>query len=239
VSTDQTLANVAGYPPVRWRQGLLGAERALLERHVRPGMRVLELGCGTGRVTRALLEHGAVVTASDLSPAALDAIREELGGSDRLEILKADARDLPFEDGSFELIIFAWNGLDWIHPEEDRERALREAGRLLVPGGRFLFSSHNPLGALFSWRGVRSARMWRWRLRLLISRQWGRRYVRDPLGLLLFQASPRYVIRQTEASGLQFESVLGASGLSRNRLLLTFFSAWPYYAFRKPDARPA
>lgn len=237
MSADQTLANVAGYSSAR--RGLYGAERALLELHVRAGLRVLELGCGAGSVTEALLDRGADVTACDLSEAALDAIRGELGSRDRLEILHADARDLPFEDSSFELVVFAWNGLDWIHPEEDRERALREAARVLVPGGRFLFSSHNPLGGLLTWRGVRSARMWRWRLRYLVSGELGRRYLRDSRGLLLFQASPRYVIRQTEGAGLELESLLGASGMSRNLLMLTFFSAWPYYVFRKPDARPA
>jgi SAM-dependent methyltransferase len=237
MSADQTLANVAGYSSAR--RELYGAERALLELHVRAGLRVLELGCGAGSVTEALLGRGADVTACDLSEAALDAIRGELGGRDRLEILHADARDLPFEDGSFELVVFAWNGLDWIHPEEDRGRALRETARVLAPGGRFVFSSHNPLGGLLTWRGVRSARMWRWRLRYLVSGDWSRRYVRDPRGLLLFHASPRYVIRQTEAAGLELDSVLGASGLTSNLLLLTLLSAWPYYVFRKPDARPA
>jgi SAM-dependent methyltransferase len=235
MSTDQTLANVAGYSSAR--RELYGAERALLELHVQAGMRVLELGCGAGSVTEALLERGADVIACDLSEAALDSIRRDLGGRDGLEILHADARELPFEDGSFDLVVFAWNGLDWIHPEEDRERALREVVRVLVPGGRFLLSSHNPLGGLLTWRGLRSAHMWQWRLRYLASGQLGRRYLRDTHGLLLFQASPRYVIRQVERAGLELDSMLGASGRTGNPLLLTAFSAWPYYVFRKPDAR--
>jgi SAM-dependent methyltransferase len=237
VSADQTLVNVAGYPPAR--RGLYGAERTLLDRHVQAGMRVLELGCGAGSVTDALLDHGADVTATDLSEPALDAIRERLGGCDRLEIIRADARDLPFDDSSFEVVMFAWNGLDWIHPEEDRRRALGEAVRVLVPGGRFLLSSHNPLGMLLSWRGVRSGRMWRWRLGYLASGELGRRFFHDPGGLLLFQAPPRYIIHEAEAAGLELDSLLGASGLTGNRFLLTLFSAWPYYVFRKPDAGSA
>ena len=237
-AVDQTLENVAGYAPGRV-SGLHHAEQTLLDRLVVPGMRVLELGCGGGRVTRALLDHGAVVTACDLSDDGLTLIRGQLGGSERLDIRQADARDVPFEDDTFELVFFAWNGLDWMRPESERERVVKEAFRVLTPGGRFVFSSHNPLGTLFTWRGVRSTYMWRWRLRYLVSGDVTRRYFRDPGGLLLFQASPAYVVRQVKAAGFAFDSMLGASGATGNRLLLTAFSAWPYYVFSKPDAGSA
>jgi len=234
-TVDQTLENVAGYAPGRV-SGLHHAEQMLLDSLVVPGMRVLELGCGGGRVTGPLLDRGAVVTACDLSDEALELIRVQLGGRERLEICRADARDVPFENDTFEVVFFAWNGLDWMRPETERDRVVEEAARVLTPGGRFVFSSHNPLGTLFTWRGLRSAHMWRWRLRYLVSGDLTRRYFRDPGGLLLFQASPAYVIRQVKAAGFEFDSMLGASGVTGNRLLLTAFLVWPYYVFSKPDA---
>jgi SAM-dependent methyltransferase len=102
--------------------------------------RVLELGCGAGRLTGHLLEVAREVHVVDVSQNMLDAclaaypeVRGELG----------DIRDLSgFADGEFDAIVAGYNLLD-VLSDSDRRRALTEARRMLVAGGLFVFSTHN------------------------------------------------------------------------------------------------
>ena len=66
-----------------------------------------------------------------------------------LDFVHADASDLSaFEDASFDAIVFSYNGLDCVLPNEKRLRCLRECWRVLRPAGVFVFSSHNPRSIL-------------------------------------------------------------------------------------------
>ncbi|NLO05025.1 MAG: class I SAM-dependent methyltransferase [candidate division WS1 bacterium] len=92
---------------------------------------MLEVGCGHGFVTRELVRRaGGTVTAVDLDADAVFAARAHAKGPDLL-LAAADARKLPFADGSFDLVFFQ-NTLMWIDPAED---ALKEAARVLQTGG--------------------------------------------------------------------------------------------------------
>src|SRR5262245_19136812 len=95
--------------------------------------RVLEVGCGTGAVSRAIArrpEVGAVV-ASDPSPFFLERGRELAGGLAKLSFAEADARALPFDDGTFDAAVLH-TALCHI-PEP--AAALAEAYRVLRGGG--------------------------------------------------------------------------------------------------------
>ena len=223
-----------GYLPVAASPTLYPGERLIFDELVRPGMTALDLGSGAGRVALDLLDRGLTVTACDLIEPALDALRAAAPPDAPLEVVAADARALPFADGSFDLVVFAFNGLDWISPEADRAGALREMARVARPGGIVVLSSHNPVGALLTPRGVRSPAIWRWRLGHLARGGFMRRYAPDPSGLLVCQTTPRRALREAR-DGARLEPVLvvGASGRSRSVGLLTLFSAWPYYVFRK------
>ena len=68
-----------------------------------PGARVLEIACGTGRVTRhllAALPEGATLTATDLSGGMLAVAQERLGADLRITWREADALALPYAEGS-------------------------------------------------------------------------------------------------------------------------------------------
>ncbi len=95
-----------------------------------PGQATLEVGCGEGRVARDLAARGHRVTAVDASPTLLEAAREAQPDA---EFRLADAATLPFENASFDLVV-AYNSLMVI---DDMPGAVREAARVLEPGGRF------------------------------------------------------------------------------------------------------
>lgn len=100
---------------------------------------VLEIACGTGAVTRALRERlppQAGLVATDLSPAMLEYARARLAGVAGIRFEIADAMALPFQDGSFAAVVC---GFGLMFPP-DRQKALCEARRVLVPGGELFFS---------------------------------------------------------------------------------------------------
>jgi len=101
-----------------------------------PGARVVESGCGTGPVSRAVAQRPDVaeVVATDPSPFFVERARELAAGIDGLSFAVADARSLPFEDGSFDVALFH---TVLCHVPES-EVALAEAYRVLRPGGQLV-----------------------------------------------------------------------------------------------------
>jgi SAM-dependent methyltransferase len=94
-----------------------------------PSARVLEVGCGEGRVTRDLRERGYDAAAIDASPTLLAAAAERDPGG-RYEVALAEA--LPFPDASLDLVV-TYNVLMDL---DDVAPAIAEIGRVLAPGGR-------------------------------------------------------------------------------------------------------
>jgi SAM-dependent methyltransferase len=105
-----------------------------------PGARTLDLGCGEGRLARDLRSLGHSVTAVDASPTMIQAARE---ADPDLEVLVADAADLPFEDGVFDLAV-AFMSLQDV---DDLEAAIGEAGRVLASGGRLCLAIVHPFNS--------------------------------------------------------------------------------------------
>jgi SAM-dependent methyltransferase len=123
---------------------LFPAERELLIR-IRErihAMDVLDLGCGTGRTTYTLGALARSYVGIDFAPAMVDVCRLRFAESDRQRFLVADASDLSrFGDGSFDLVVFSHNGIDYLDIA-GRGRCLDEARRVLRPDGVLFFSTH-------------------------------------------------------------------------------------------------
>ena len=99
------------------------------------GRRVLDVGCGTGRLARALVERYACkVWGVDAEPEMLDVARASVPGGVGLKLGKAE--DLPFKDRWFEGVT-----MTLVLQLVDRPRAYREALRVLVPGGRLAIAT--------------------------------------------------------------------------------------------------
>ena len=105
--------------------------------HLKPGMTILELGCGTGSFTGELARSGADVTAIDVSPELLEIARANWSAPNvRYEIQNAYA--LTYSDATFDSIV----GSSVLHHLEIEE-ALREIYRVLKPGGTIYFTEPN------------------------------------------------------------------------------------------------
>ncbi|WP_409483126.1 class I SAM-dependent methyltransferase [Arsenicicoccus dermatophilus] len=110
-----------------------------------PGLRVLEIGGGAGQGARWLQDQGAVVVSTDLSTGMLGQARRidvRRGSAPGLPLAACDAALLPFADGCFDLVVTAYGALPFV---ADSAAVVREAARVLRPGGRFVFSSTHPI----------------------------------------------------------------------------------------------
>ncbi len=106
--------------------------------HDWPYERSLEIGCGAGSFTLNLARAGVMTSAAvtDISPGMVEvAKRNARGLGFEVEGRVADAERVPFDDAEFDLVI----GHSVLHHIPDVEQALREALRVLRPGGRFVF----------------------------------------------------------------------------------------------------
>jgi SAM-dependent methyltransferase len=143
-----------------WRRGMFvraykgtelrPPEAVLLERH-RDALagRVLELGCGAGRVTRHLAATAGELHALDISAAMVDEARAAVPSA-RFHV--RDMTDLkPFEPGSFDAVVATYNVID-VLDDAERGAQLDRIRALLRPGGTLIMSTHNR-AALPSLRG--------------------------------------------------------------------------------------
>lgn len=104
------------------------------------GRRVLEVGCGPGALTAWLVDHGADVTAIDVSGEMVRLARERVG--ERARVLVADLSEpLAFvADGTVDVVVASLV----LHYIEAWSPVLDELRRVLAPGGVVVFSTHHP-----------------------------------------------------------------------------------------------
>jgi ubiquinone/menaquinone biosynthesis C-methylase UbiE len=125
------------YDPLHRLLGMDKVHRPLVDQaDVRPGHRVLEIGCGTGNLALLVkrLHPDAEVVGMDPDPKALARARRKAGRKELpVRLDRGFAEDLPYPDASFDRVLSAFM-FHHLGPDEKVE-ALREVRRVLTPGG--------------------------------------------------------------------------------------------------------
>jgi ubiquinone/menaquinone biosynthesis C-methylase UbiE len=122
---------------------------------IRADERVLDVAAGNGNATLAAARRFARVTSTDYVPALLDSarLRAEAEGH-AIEFRVADAENLPFDDGSFDVVLSTFG----VMFTPDQRRAASELLRVVRPGGRIALANWTPtgfIGQLFATLGKR------------------------------------------------------------------------------------
>lgn len=121
----------------RWfRYVRLSVRETIRRLDFRASERLLDIGCGTGTLLRAVAKSfpDAMLNGIDPSPEMLAAAREKLGY--RTELRVGIAESLPFDDDSFDVVVSSSSLHYWRHPET----ALAEIVRILKPNGRIVIT---------------------------------------------------------------------------------------------------
>lgn len=139
-SDSRTLAR---YKDAAREIGLWRSERKVFRKYLRQSYRILDLGCGSGRVTIGLYNDGFKnIGGVDLCPRMVDSAKEisrKLGLHIRFEV--GSVATLPYKDASLDAAIFSFNGLMQIQFAATRQKAAKEVWRVLKRGGYFVFTT--------------------------------------------------------------------------------------------------
>lgn len=107
-------------------------------------VKILDVGCGTGRHSIELSKRGYNVTGIDLSDSQLARAREKAANQDlKSDFLKYDARVLPFENEFDLVIMLCEGGFSLMETDEMNYEILKNATKSLKQGGKFIFTAIN------------------------------------------------------------------------------------------------
>ncbi len=201
---------------------------------------LLELGCGAGRIGLGLWELGYErVLATDVSRKMVERARR-LAKSMRcgVEFRVADALRLPFEENEFDGAIFGFNGLMQIPRRENRRRAMEEAHRVIRPGGRFVFTSHDR--EMEKWRKFwnREKKLWRKGKQIPELVEFGDRFEATELGELFIHVPLRAeVAKDLRGAGFLVElDCLRSQLANESQRVREFSDECRFWVCRKPGA---
>jgi SAM-dependent methyltransferase len=120
-----------------------------------PDQRVLDLGCGHGRIANRLAARGAHITGLDATPLFIQRARASAAelALTNAEYVEGDMRALPFNSSTYDTVISWFTSFGYFDDDENR-RVLDEARRVLKPGGRLAIETNNLAELLPRWQPV-------------------------------------------------------------------------------------
>jgi len=121
-----------------------GALEFLSRIHIEPGTRVLDVACGAGQTAIPLSQAGAKVTGIDIATNLIEQARAR-AQAENLDVRfdEGDAEMLPYEDGSFDIVISLIGAMFAPRPE----LVAAELKRVCRPGGKIIMGNWTPLGS--------------------------------------------------------------------------------------------
>ena len=106
-----------------------------IDKYLRPGMRIIEIGAGTGRYSRALAEKGYQVDAVELIEHNIEVFKRHIAGNEPVRIFQGDAMDLAaFETNTYDITLLL-GPMYHLYEKDDQLKALSEAIRVTKKGG--------------------------------------------------------------------------------------------------------
>lgn len=149
---------VAGYDAQMAASPLARRDVVFCERAFPTPGRLLDLGCGTGRLCVPFARAGYECVGVDLSPEMLAKAKTNADAAGvSVEWVTANVVDLNgLADGSFDYAACLFSTLGMVRGEENRRAAVAAVRRVLKPGGRFVLHVHNRYFRRLGWTGLRS-----------------------------------------------------------------------------------
>lgn len=245
VKNNNTYNNEAVVNYYAQLQGLELYEELLFDHYIPYGSRILDIGVGGGRTTPWLVTRAHSYLGIDYAPAMVDTCIRKFP---QLRFEQMDATDLSaISSASMDVVVFSFNGIDYIHPYENRKKCLCEVNRILAPGGLFIFSEHNARQLIVKPKlyGVGAAkRIWRILRSVVLTvcrcalRVWspvfraGFGYETDPVhgGLVFHAVIPATIGPELLDAGLELVETAGVDWPIQSHPWVT---PWYYYVARK------
>ncbi len=212
------------------------AEHLILSELLDPASRVLDVGTGATGRTALLIESLGVasVTSIDINARAILEFAGDHAGTP-IRLAGADIVALPFRDESFDVVLNAFHGMDYVLDPAARLAAFREVERVLTPGGSLVVSTWNRLGILLSPRELRSRPKVKARIKYLVRGDVFRSTLTDSNGLRLHQSSVGGAVREIETStSLRLRYAIDSAGGSRDTRVVSLTAMEPYLVFDLP-----
>lgn len=122
-----------------------GAAEFVADLTIAPGLRVLDVACGTGNLAIPAARAGATVTGVDIAPNLVEQARARaVAEGVRAQFDEGDAEELPYKEGSFDLVLSMFGAMFAPRPE----RVATELTRVCRPGGRIVMANWVPTGLI-------------------------------------------------------------------------------------------
>lgn len=126
------------------QHGMFRLDQQVMDRHLKAGRWVVDLGCGTGRALEPLVARGLSGVAFDLSQQMLETVRDKPALRDTVACIRGNAVDLDcFADKSFDYAVCLFSTLGMIRGSEQREQTVQHVSRMLADDGLFVLQVHN------------------------------------------------------------------------------------------------